>query len=165
MDQEFKNFLYLFNADIICHQLKVLLTMLLSLSNVSMLPKPSRPSFFSASIHKQSPIPFLVSWNTMDPSVNIFYGFVKWICATNDPMNPPASIKKSGAVHQEGHDLKQALHLKLHMLLCAILPLDTSPYFIRPTLPLQITILSRCLCTYRKKGILCYFLQPEKYTL
>lgn len=160
------NFLYLFNTDIICHQLRVLLAKLLSWSNVSMLPKPSRSSFFSASIHKQSPIPFLMSRNTMVPPVNIF----AWLCEMNLcnkwSKEPPSKHIKCGAVHQGGHDLQQTLHLTLHMLLCAILPLDESLYFIRPTFSIspfsqQITRLPRCLCTYTKKAYFIFCSQKN----
>lgn len=147
----------MFNTDIICHQLRVLLAKLLSWSNVSMLPKPSRSSFFSASIHKQSPIPFLVSWNTMDPPVNIFYMACEMNLCNKWSKEPSSKHRKCGAVHQGGYDLQQALHLTLHMLLCAILPLVVSLYFIRPTFSQQITRLSRCLCTYRKKASFVIF--------
>lgn len=65
---------------------------LLSWSNVSVLPKPSRSSLISPSIHKV-PLHSLCHEILRILQWIFLYGFVKCICATNGPKNTPGSIE------------------------------------------------------------------------
>lgn len=98
--------------------------------------------------------------------MNIFV----WLCEMNlcNTWSEEHSSKhrKFGEVHQGRYDLQQTLHVALYMLRFAGSPLEASLYFIRPTFSLQTTKQIVYMPLYmQKKGILCYILQPEKYTL